>query len=105
MSEFCLKYYNDNKKELDNISYKDYRASFEVTDTILQNLLQVGKENGVDSNEKEFIKSTPLLKIYTKAYIARNIWQNDGFFPIFNEQNEILNKAMTLLNEAAELPY
>ncbi|MFT5642195.1 MAG: carboxyl-terminal processing protease, partial [Cyclobacteriaceae bacterium] len=30
MSEFCLKYYNDNKKELDNISYKDYRASFEV---------------------------------------------------------------------------
>jgi carboxyl-terminal processing protease len=105
MSEFCLKYYNDNKKELDNISYKDYRASFEVTDTILQNLLQVGKENGVDSNEKEFIKSTPLLKIYTKAYIARNIWQNDGFFPIFNEQNEILNKAMTLLNEAAVLPY
>jgi carboxyl-terminal processing protease len=105
MSEFCLKYYNDNKKELDNISYKDYRASFEVTDTILQNLLLVGKENGVVYNEKEFIKSTPLLKIYTKAYIARNIWQNDGFFPIFNEQNEILNKAMTLLNESAELPY
>ncbi|MEQ8237695.1 MAG: S41 family peptidase [Cyclobacteriaceae bacterium] len=103
MSEFCLKYYNDNKETLDNISYETFRRDFEVTDAMFQELINIGKENGIKYNKKDFDKSKRLLKIYTKAYIARNIWQNDGFYPIFNEQNEILNEAMTVLDEAAQL--
>ena len=44
-----------------------------------------------------------LLKTYMKAEIAKLVWDSKGFYPIFNQQNEILQAALDLFDEAESL--
>lgn len=101
--EFTVFYTEQHKDRLENMSMETFISSFEVTPEILDQLVETGVENGLPFDQKGFEKSKGLLKTYVKAYIARNIWNNEGFYPIFNEQNEILQKALTLMDEAKEL--
>ncbi|MFT4834039.1 MAG: carboxyl-terminal processing protease [Marinoscillum sp.] len=103
IAEFSLSYVASHRSELEKMSLKQYLNEFEITQSIIEELKKVGEENGVPFEEKDFNKSQNLLKIYTKAFIARHIWKNDGFFPIYNEQNEIFQKALTLVDEASLL--
>jgi len=103
VAEFSLKYADENRDKLEKISFSDYKKNFEITDDILDQLKAVGEQNGVKFNKSDFEKSKPALKDYTKAFIARNIWKNEGFYPIFNQQNEIYQKALTLMHEADKL--
>jgi hypothetical protein len=38
-----------------------------------------------------------------KAEIAKLVWDSKGFYPIFNQQNEILKAALDLFDEAEAL--
>jgi carboxyl-terminal processing protease len=78
---------------------KDYN----ISDNTLSMLIDLGKVNGVKYDEKEFERSKALIKIYLKAYIARSVWGNNGFFPVINQQNEILTRALQLKGEAISL--
>ncbi len=103
IAEFSLNYVDSHRAELEKMSLKEYLDGFEITPSIIEELKKVGEANDVPFEEKDFNKSQKLLKIYTKAFIARHIWKNDGFFPIYNEQNEIFQKALTLVDEASQL--
>ncbi len=100
IAEYSLNYYNIEKTNLENMGLKTYLSDFEVSDKMLQELVAYGSSNGVKFNQKGFEVSKDLLKVYLKAFIARSVWSNDGFFPVWNQQNEIYQKAMTLFEEA-----
>jgi carboxyl-terminal processing protease len=38
-----------------------------------------------------------------KAQIARSNWGEEGFFPVFNQADEIFIKALTLFDQAEQL--
>ncbi|MEQ8471555.1 MAG: S41 family peptidase [Marinoscillum sp.] len=103
VAEFSLKYVDQNRKKLEKMSLDQFIAQFEVTDKILEGLKDVGEQNKVKYSQSEFDKSKQLIQTYLKAFIARNIWKNDGFYPIFNQQNEVFQKALTLIDEASNL--
>lgn len=103
VAEFSLKYVDDNRKNLEKMSLEQYIDNFEVTDEVLAGLKQVGTQNKVKYSQEEFDKSKRLIQTYLKAFIARNLWKNEGFYPIFNEQNEVFQKALTLIDEASNL--
>lgn len=103
IAEFSLSYVDENRSRLEKMSFDAFRNNFEVTQEIITALTTLGEENGVALKEEQLKRSMPLLTTYLKAFIARNIWKNDGFYPIFNEQNEIFQKALTLMDEANRL--
>ena len=103
IQEYTVNYAEKNRGKLEMMSFADYKKKFEVTDAMLQDLVAVGIDNGLKFNEVEFNRSIKLLKQLTKAYIARGIWDNDGFYPIFNEQDEIFLRAIQLMDEADQL--
>lgn len=103
IAEYSLNYYNREQTNLEVTGLKSFLSSFEVSDQMLQDLVAYGASNGVKYNEKEFAESKDLLKIYVKAFIGRRVWNNDGFYPVWNEQNEIFQRALELFEEADEL--
>lgn len=103
VAEFSLHYADANRDRLEKMSLNQFIYEFEVTDETLAGLKSVGTQNKVKFSQKEFDKSKELLKVYLKAFIARNIWKNEGFYPIFNQQNEVFQKALTLMDEAGNL--
>lgn len=103
MQEFTVKYADENKERLEKMGLSGFRKSFKVSDSILEDLVSSAEKNGLPRNGKQFKKSKNLIRLLTKAYIARGIWDNEGFYPIFNEQDEIFLKAISLMKEAESL--
>jgi carboxyl-terminal processing protease len=85
------------------MKFEDFRKKFEISDAMLRELVNIGKSVNVPYDESGFQVSKELIKHRVKSQIARNVWGNEGFYPIYNEQDEIFQKALTLFDEAREL--
>lgn len=103
MQEFTVKYANENKATLEAMGLAQFRASFEVTNQVLDALVANGEKNGLKYSKEGFIKSKERIKILTKAYIARGVWDNQGYYPIVNMQDDIFLKALEVVDQASEL--
>lgn len=103
LREYTLTYYEKHKEELEAMEYRNFFKDFKVTDAMLQDLNRVAKNLGVEYEEKDFEQSKGLIKNNVKALIARSVWDSKGFFPVFNENNEVFQKALELFDEAENL--
>lgn len=103
IQEFTIKYAEKHRRKLQDMGYERFKNSFEVNDKLLKELIHSAKINGLKFNKIEFEKSKKLIRLLIKAYIARGIWNNKGFYPIFNEQDEIYKKAISVVSEAEKM--
>jgi carboxyl-terminal processing protease len=103
VGEFVLNYYNTNQATLEKMGYDKYRTEFEVTEAMLKELIALGESNEIKFSEKQLNTSKDLLKLNLKAQIARRVWRGEGFYPIYNETNEILQEALNQFDKAEQL--
>jgi carboxyl-terminal processing protease len=101
--EYPLAYYQKNKSKLKKMDYQEYYDNFEVSDEMLNDFAKKADANGIDLDPEGLDDSKELLKVYMKAEIAKLVWDSKGFYPIFNQQNEILKAALDLFDEAEAL--
>lgn len=105
IQQYTFNYSDIYKKELEDMGYEQFFMSFNVTDDMLNDLVTTGNKVGVKHDLADMERNKSLFQLHVKAQIARKIWDNDGFYPIFNETNEILKHAIKVFDEAAELNY
>ncbi len=98
IQEYSFAYAEANKVSLQQNGLSAFLKSFRVTDTMLQDLIKVGERNKVKPDRREVEKKKKLFQIHIKAQIARKIWNNEGFYPVFNETNEIFLQAIKLFD-------
>jgi carboxyl-terminal processing protease len=103
MAEFTFTYTEANKAKLEEMGFAKFRAAFVVTDAMLNELANTGKQNKVEPQRDEMAKLKAVFQLHVKAQIARRIWGNEGFYPIYNETNEVLQQAIQLFKKAPEL--
>ena len=101
--EYTLDYYTNNKAKLQAMTFEQYKANFEITDDMLKELIALGTKSGAKYNEAQFNKSKNFIKTNLKAYIARSLYGNVGFYPIINETDEIYMTALKQFNKAKVL--
>ena len=96
--QFAYQYTDKHRKELSR--YKDWQAleKYLLKQNILREFVAFAKEKGVEPNEAEIQKSRPLMVRLLNAYIVRNILGDEGFFPLFERDDEITKKAVELLS-------
>ena len=85
------------------MSYDQYYKTFNVSKEMRLALAEKGKEYGVKPDYVDMAQHKDLFNLHVKAQIARQIWKNDGFYPIFNQTNEVLQQAIKLFDEAENL--
>ena len=81
--------------------YQDYAAfskKFELTDEMMQQLIDEGKKAGITYNEEQYLKSAPLMKLQLKALIARDLWDMNEYYQTINAVDESVKKAVELLS-------
>lgn len=98
IQEYTFGYGETHKEELLDKGFDHFVTKFIVTDNMLAELVQVGERNKVKADRMELRKKEKLFKIHIKAQIARKLWGNEGFFPVMNETNEILQHALKLFD-------
>jgi len=103
IQEYTFDFAEQHKEELEKKGYEDYLKNFKVTDKMISELIKVGERNKVKPNQKELKEKKELFQVHIKAQIARKLWGNDGFYPVFNETNEVFKQAVKLFDRIPEL--
>lgn len=101
--EYTLGYYTNNKASLQSYSLESFKASYQVSDGMLRELVKLGETSGVKFNPTQFAKSKEFLRTNLKAYIGRSLYGNVGFYPIINQTDEIYVAALKQFNKAKQL--
>jgi carboxyl-terminal processing protease len=103
LQEYTFNYAEVNKQKLENIDYKTFLTQFDVTDQMLDELVKTGERNNVKPDYGELRSKKKLFKVHVKAQIARKLWGNEGFYPVFNETNEVFQQAIKMFDRIPEL--
>ena len=95
-----LRYIDKNRKALKK-QYPDFqmfKANFEVPQPLIDNIIKEGEKQKIKpKDDTEVTKTLPYLKLQLKALIARDLWDMSEYFSIYNEDSDIVNKALELL--------
>ena len=96
--QFAYKYTDEHRKELSQ--FKDWKSleKYLNKQNILPQFVAFAEEKGVERNEAEIQKSRPLMTRLLNAYIVRDVLGDEGFFPLFERDDEITKKAVELLS-------
>ncbi len=99
LQQFAFNYSDKNRNMLNKYSsFEEFKNSFFINRGLLNEFIIYADKEGVEKKENEIERSLPLIKNRLKAYIARNIWQNDGFYPLINEIDPAIKVAKRSLS-------
>ncbi len=99
LNQFGFDYADANRNDLTSYkSYEDYKKKFVVKDGLVNEFATYAENAGVVKDPGGISRSGEVLKIRLKAYIARNIWGNDGYYAIMNTDDNILREARIALS-------
>jgi carboxyl-terminal processing protease len=110
LRDYALKYANTHRKTLEKTPFETFVRDFSLKDTDLQAIVKAATTDGIKFKEAEYNRSKNYIKLQTKAYLARNIYQkktNDGlnneYYRVMMPTDQILQKATTLFTRAEGL--
>lgn len=97
--QFAYDYTNRYRAQLNQ--YKDWQSLEKhlIAANWINEFVAFAKEKGVEPNAEQLAKSKPLLQRLVNAYIVRNILGDEGFFPLFERDDEITQKAVEVLTK------
>ena len=95
---YLAKHRNELKQKFP--TFEDFRRKYEVPNEVIDNILAEAKKALKDKYPKdEEQKTTELLKRMLRALAARDLWDMNEYFAIIYEDDDIVNKAIQLMEE------
>ena len=97
--QFAYQYTDRHRKELSQ--YKDWQSleKYLLRANWLDEFVAFAKAKGVEPKPEQLAKSKPLLVRLVNAYIVRNILNDEGFFPLFERDDDVTIKAVEELTK------
>ena len=96
LNQFSFEYADKNRKALAKMGIEKFRSDFRVGEEMLVDLYLFSEKLGVKPRPSEAATSKSLIINLLKAGIARQLWGNEGFYPILNEEDKVILKASAL---------
>jgi carboxyl-terminal processing protease len=95
---YALKYTEDNRETLRK--YKDLPSleKWLSDQDLLTKFVRFADQNGISADRQQLAISENLINVQLKAYIARNILDNKGFYPIWQEIDNTLLEALKYID-------
>ncbi|MDR0832948.1 MAG: S41 family peptidase [Candidatus Symbiothrix sp.] len=119
LNKYVMNLIEKNRKQYQNTTFSDFKRNFKVTDAMVNDVVDVLKKedfemivmdtknahkssNLTPEDLRQLEISKPLIKLQIKALMARDLWNTNEYFQIYNDDNESLKKALDLLNNPKE---
>ena len=82
-----------------NKSFEQFNATFKVTPAMYADIYKRGEKDSVKYDAKSAQLMQGRIGLLLKAYIARNLYGDTGFFPILLEDDKIFDRAKKEINK------
>ena len=99
-----LKYMDKNRSQLKKTykTFDEFYEKFEVPESYINSIFEEGKKKKIEpKDEKEREKTLAYLRPQLKALIARDLWDLTEYFRVWNENSDIIKKALEVLETNA----
>ncbi len=97
INDFALEYVNKNRANLKYASAKEFNEKFAVNTPLINELKIYANKNHIKSKLNNFEKGFDLLSTHLKAYIAKDIFNQEAWFLVKNSHDEACKQALLQL--------
>jgi carboxyl-terminal processing protease len=95
--EYSYRYYLGHQKEMKYKEWREFRREFKVTDYSFNEFVKYTQRHEVPKNTVEINELKQPLKQLIKARIARQMFGDEGYFGILNEDDACVKRAYEAL--------
>ncbi len=96
--EFTYKNFSRFEDEVKRFkNYNEFNKGFTLNDNIFNAFIAFAKQQGMKADEQKIVAYHPRIKNRIKAYFARQVWKNEGFFFVLQQEDREVKKALELL--------
>lgn len=100
MQKFAFKYVDLNRNTLKQMKdYKQFLRMAPNDDQLLNNFVNYAAENGVTPRWYYINQSRDLIVTNVKALVARDIFGNESFYPIYNRTDKTIQASLKALSK------
>ncbi len=100
ISQFAFDYLDQHRPSFEKYrTFADYNKSFFVSEDLYKKFVDYALKSGVPQSDGGISSSSELIRTQIKALVARQIWKNDGFFPVIQSLDKGLTKALELMEK------
>lgn len=95
-----LRYMDKNRKALKKQykTFESFKDNYVIPQEYIDEIIAEGKKQKVEAKDEDELQRTlTYLKPQLKALIARDLWDMTEYFHIWNEQSDIVKKALEVL--------
>jgi carboxyl-terminal processing protease len=78
---------------------KTFAEDFIFTDAMFEELMRRTEEKKIKGTEADKLKARELSEPLFKAYVARNVFGDEAFYPLYEPLDEILQEAIDVLED------
>jgi carboxyl-terminal processing protease len=96
---FALKFTDENRPDLLKFTKVEEIENYLDKQAISDQFVRFAESNGIKKDAKGLKISGDIMNVQIKAYIARNILDNKGFYPIWEKIDTTLKYAIEFLKE------
>jgi len=84
-NHWAVNYLDKNRKRLKD--FDAFNRSFKVTTTMFENFIDYAETLGVEPRPIDIVTSRNVIKNRMKAEIARHVWQDNGYYSVYLEDD------------------
>ena len=93
--QYAFDYTDRHRNQLQRFKTVEvFDKGFAVTDVMFNELVKQAGEKGIKGTEEQQQVARREADILLKAYIARNLFDDEGFYPIYAPMDEVLQRAI-----------
>lgn len=83
--QFSYAYYADHHLDMNAYKESDYfKNNFVISDELFAQFVSYAESEGLEMDTARFNPLSDRIRTTIKAYFARQIWKEDGFYPVMN---------------------
>ena len=104
INRVIMNYMDVNRQILNRLypNIESFKNNFEVTEELLQKLINLASDEKIEFNEEQYNKSKSLIILHLKAEITRDLFDRNEYFQIINDDNASLKEAIRIINDPGE---
>lgn len=101
--QYAFDYTDKNRSNLKRFEdFKLFSKGFEMNDAEFDDLVEYAKDKGINPIDKKVYISQEKIKTLFKAYVGRNILDDEGFYPIYHKIDTTFKRAVFELKKEQE---
>lgn len=100
MRPFAFKYLKQHSEQFDYPSLKNFKERFQISNAVFNEFVRFADANGLAMQETEIKAARQRISLALKAIFASNLFGEEGYFSVWNEEDPMVKRAIQELNRS-----